>query len=179
VATETLRPNANVTQAWVVSDYANIDEVTADDTGTQNYCMAGGGGISRFGLPSLSGLGTITNVRIYYRAMGAISTNCTFVYGYGVKTHGTDYCNYDSQNTDWTNEYRDLATNPYTGVAWTISEIDDLQLIEYGYTESYNDGKTGYQSVVQSTQLYAVVTGEERVLKPYPITSNFKSIITQ
>jgi hypothetical protein len=147
MSTETLRPNAAGSETSITSQYPatgshydKVDDVTPDDGATYVAHYAADGSYARdlYNLPAHSGSGTINSITIYFRHYHA-------VYGPyyakpSLRTHSTTYDGNEIYSIPtWTTSSQMWITNPYTGSAWTWTEIDDLQIgvslkSAYGYT---------------------------------------------
>jgi uncharacterized repeat protein (TIGR02543 family) len=133
-----LRPNAagSTTQLMRNGGSANwdrVDEVTEDESTTYVY---GTGDDSwqtdTYNVPDQSLTGTITNVRIYIRALESTSRPSD-TYGRTAIRIGTGSIQYGTQldlTTSWTNYYTDYATKTGTlgSGAWTWADINNLQI---------------------------------------------------
>lgn len=135
MATKTLRPNAagdetNIQNQYPASTYHwdKVDEVTADDASTYVRCDHGNAVRDLYNIPTYSS-GPINKITVYIRcrlygggANGAIAYTA-------IKTGGTAY-NGSGNNltTTWTLYSTEYTTNPQSGVAWTWSDIDSLQI---------------------------------------------------
>jgi len=128
--TVTLRPNGDVVTGWTTypaggNHYEKVDEETPDEDSTYIYTD----GLSLADLFDLTDSGlsgvTINSVTVYFR--GRRTTSNTTKCRIRIRTYGSTYQgtletltdDYEDYPTEWT-------TNPYTGEAWTIEEVDDL-----------------------------------------------------
>ena len=130
MAVTTLRPNApGATQNWDAEggDYTRVDEASSDGDTTRLYTPTNGR-VATFNLDAsgLSGV-AITGVTVYIntRSLDAIDNTVQLV----VRTGGTDYFSSDKvyNSTSYHLESATWSTNPNTGMAWTISEVDALE----------------------------------------------------
>lgn len=130
---ETLRPNAAGQYAAWATAYPTgtphwdcCNENPPDDD--NSYVQTGSAAWRReaYNLQDPSGSGTISWIRVYTRAMLVSSGSGNF--RTLIRTYGT---NYESSNiplsTSYQTVYTQYATNPYTGLAWTWTEITALQ----------------------------------------------------
>jgi len=155
-ATEILRPNASGSYSQCErsgdsSNYRCVDEAFADEDSTYVYRSGGGASLDTYHIQNRSeGSGTVNGVTVYARARadGVSDMRMQIV----IRTHATIY--YGSEialigNSGWDNYSETWITNPYTGEAWTWSEIQYLQI----GIKLYDDGN-GYP---ECTQVYAEV----------------------
>lgn len=153
-----LRPNSDVSVALTrssgVSNYALVDEATADGDGTYVYRSGDSAADDLYGLPNPSETGTISNVRVYHRhrkeSAEAVGYAAPLVKIGGVTYNGTQR----TSTTSYVTHYSDWANNPNTSSAWTWTNINDLQAgvrLQGG-----NDGKDDYNT--RCTQVYAEIT---------------------
>jgi prepilin-type N-terminal cleavage/methylation domain-containing protein len=124
--TLTLRPNANgFYSAWSGS-YADVDDTAANDS-DRVFASTTSAAVT-FALEDPSQSGTITAVRLVVRANRVglnpfqirprlRSTSAMLNYDSAPITLTTSYANYTTS----------YATNPLTGLAWTWSDVNDLQ----------------------------------------------------
>lgn len=119
------------------SNYEKVDEVTADDNTTYVYCNTAGTKYDLYKFPS-SGIPSnaiIQYVRVYYRFMGSNSAGAKA--SCRIKTNGTVYnSTLRDSPASYTDYYDEWTTNPYTGVAWSVSEINAIQAGPYIYCYS-------------------------------------------
>jgi hypothetical protein len=136
---ETLRPNAagDLTELHpnTGTNWGCVDETPSDGDSTYVGTLSAdldNPKTDLYNLPaSAIPLGsTISNVRVYMNVRSLHSTyraTCKTK----IKTHGTVYTGEaKSPPTTYTSYFTDYAINPYTGAAWAISEINDLQIGE-------------------------------------------------
>jgi hypothetical protein len=155
-ATEILRPNANGSYCQcehygASTNYRCVDEAIADESST--YVRSSGGAtlMDTYHIQNRSeATGTINYVTVYarVRATGESAQEAQIV----IRTHSTDY--YGTNNLlltadGWANYSDNWTTNPYTGSAWTWSEIQYLQI-----GVKLDDLGDGYP---ECTQVYAEV----------------------
>lgn len=132
---ETLRPNAAGDETGIEaqtpsdgSHYDKVDEASPDDATTTVRTNNTTYERDLYNLPSLSGSPTtINSITIYFRCYRATSQNCyakpTQKSGTTV-TDGTEV----SVTQTWTTYSQTYTTNPATGSAYTLSEINALQI---------------------------------------------------
>ena len=100
--------------------------------------------------------GRITNVRVYVRCQVRPTQNhdergrtAIYIYGKASPAYGSE--NF-LQGSVWNDYYTDYALNPWTGVAWTWDDIDELQagpsLIAYSSSYSYAEALAPYTKLV-------------------------------
>jgi len=117
------------------SDYTNVEIPML--TGTYNYNPATGLG-KRWDWYTLDGFpysnATISNVRVEVWLYGTATDPYITIY-----THSTQYNTWLGELSEsWSQYFVDYVTNPYTGSAWTKTELDDLQ-IGAGVLEAVED----------------------------------------
>jgi len=145
----------------------NWERVVVDD-GDAWYVSRYGGTIgwdhdayNLFGL--FSGSAVITNVRVVARVR-RIAQNPDGTYptsiGLGVRIGGSNhYSNSNYSSNSYGTVTRDYATNPSTGVAWTVSDINSLQAYLRLYFINMALEQGGYISA-RCTQVYVEVEGQ-------------------
>lgn len=164
--TETLRPNADGDKKqWDLPSsgdhYDEVDETSPDEDSTYIAVLATNPAAERdlFQLPNPSNIqegDTINSVKVYYRVRGTkyTSTRAMPV----VKTHGTEYqggtmqsfgTSYETKSYTWT-------TNPNTGNAWTLQELNNLQAGVEG-TRGIGGGFPPQFDETRCTQVYIEV----------------------
>jgi hypothetical protein len=157
-ATLTLRPNAagDKTELSVnpaVANYLNVDEETPDDDSTYvYYSNSTSAHEDLYNVPNhTSESGTINKVRIYIRAATANALYNHYARTH-IKTHSVEYTGSDNLLTEsYQNFYTEYTTNPNTSIAWTWTEVDNLQV---GVQLQCN---TSTSARTKCTQVYAVV----------------------
>jgi hypothetical protein len=162
---EILFPNGNGTSTqWFKkgcvapsNNYLEVDDNPIDYDSTYLIAQSGCGGSGCLDLYNLPDTGipigaTITNVTVYgvFRNIYGSSNACKIKLA--VRTHATNYysAEYTINHTDWRTYSNSYATNPNTGSAWTLAEINAL---EGGMNEVFNV-TYGY---IQCTQIYVQV----------------------
>jgi hypothetical protein len=150
---KTFRPNSNVwTQLTGLGDnnYACVDEEEGDSESTMVY---GGYGwlYDLYGLPDhTTETGVITNVTFFYNWKKWVGTSLGKGQYFFKIAGSASYTGGDTTlTTDWVLTSFDFASNPSTGLAWTWSDIDYLQMGE-GLYASF-----GHET--DCTQCYAIV----------------------
>ncbi len=159
----TLRPNADVSVGLARStgsyNYACIDEATEDVTDYVRLALVydelsetthNGSAVDRYGFPNHgSETGIINKVTIKaqakYSALTGSSPSAQIKLGVYVNSTAY-YASPQNLTTLDTLYYSVWNTNPYTTVAWTWSQIDDLQTLLYlsGSITSSGPTKDGY-----------------------------------
>ena len=163
---ESLRPIADVHTEWTHSTepthYEAVDDVTPDDDDTyistdpdSDTLQADYYDFPNTAIPSDA---TINWVRICFRARSENSTYTGAIRSFMV-THNTDYIG-DSHRppASYTDYYQEYDTNPYTGEAWTIDEINSLYAGVQGASGHYCFGCFFYLFYpVRCTQVYLLI----------------------
>ena len=165
--TITLRPNAVGTttqlsaQGSGSANWDRVDEVTAD--GTTTYVRGNSDDnwqVDTYNIPNQVLTGTITNVRIYVRAMESVDRPSD-TYGRTAIRIGTGSIEYGAQlglTTSWADYNTNYATktgNLGSG-SWTWTNIDDLQI---GVSlQSHDSGWSGGWRYAQCTQVWVEIT---------------------
>jgi len=160
MATETLRPNDNGDNSECggsdgnsTNNYQLIDESSANDA---DYVLSSGDGtwtLDLYNLPStaIPAGSTISKITFYGRFKGGTNDTCKFAY----KSDGTTY--YSSLLTTDSSSFAERSweqtTNQKTSAAWTIDDINALQVGVYLYGDK---SKIGFCS-----QLWIVITYTE------------------
>jgi hypothetical protein len=151
MSTLILRPDADGSQTGWADEggtYANVDDVTPDDDTTKLY--AGGTSTRTFTFPDC-GLTTetIDSITLHARVRGIDPVPSA--YNTCVRISSTNYHNADKNSgssTSYIDQSDVLTTNPATGLAWTISEVNALEA-------GVRRGSGGGQRI---TQYYVTVT---------------------
>ena len=188
MATVTLRPTAegDLIQNYVYPTdgvhWDKVDEATPDEDAT--YVHRYGGVVGAWGednseLENLpGGVGTITNVRITVRVRRiAQSPGQVGVanIGRGVRVNGSSYYStFGTTNDSYFDTGVDYVTNPDTGVAWTISDVNSLQSLVRNKFVNYALFQGGFTSS-RCTQVSAVVTFDP-ILAPTGTTDPATSV---
>jgi hypothetical protein len=123
MSTLTLRPDSDILNEWGTSGYAMVSDAsdaTAAGTVSANKSC-------RYGLPNTIPAGAVTSkVTLYMRCKYGWAETPTI--GLVIKTESTLYT-YDHVISNTTTTYSDeLATNPNTSAAWTVDEINALEI---------------------------------------------------
>lgn len=137
-----LRPNADITNGWSNSGYGNVSD-SSDATYAYTYTA---NKTCSYGLPA-SGLvsQTISSVTISARGYRNLYDNLTLVLQ--ATTHSTVYSYNHAYLTGnwgtWTTYSDVMAVNPNTGNAWTVAEVDALEI---GMYLGWRSASTAYVS---------------------------------
>ena len=169
MTTETLRPNAVGTYTEFPVQYPNstfhydkVDDVTPDEgstyiaTSSTDYLFYR----DLYGVPdSAIPVGsTINSVTVYIRCVGSgLDTGNTRGYAAQyIRTHDTDYLGAYAYyiGSAWATKYYTWLTNPNTGLAWTIDEINALEI---GIKGRAGYDIEGYCYPLYCTQVYVEV----------------------
>lgn len=130
-----LRPNAvgDITQLGRYPDsgynWQKVDEVTPNDGG--DYVFASvytGDKRDLYNIRNrdpLKEAGTINYIKVYIRVKGGVDPNKAWEI---VKIGGTEYLASESMYQGWWDFANQWDTNPFTEVAWTWDDIDNLQI---------------------------------------------------
>lgn len=130
---ETLRPNAAGQYAqWPIeypsgsAHWSLCDEDPSDDDSTYVENNAAAWKKDSYNLQDPTGSGTINWIRVYVRAR-LIASGGSIIRTL-IRTYGTDYESSDiALSTSYQDNYVQYDTNPYTGSAWTWSELTSLE----------------------------------------------------
>ena len=158
MATVTLYPNAagDLTEATPVGEATNwecVDEVVADDDTSYVRVTVSATKRDLYNLPALpSAVGAITNVTVYARVRRTQAATSSA--GTHIKTNGSSYDGGGITFNDqaWYNQSQSYDTNPQSGNAWTIDEVNALQ------AGCRLGGNNYLNNQVRCTQVYVVVT---------------------
>lgn len=144
--------------------YQSIDDTSPDDNAT--YIFGGSTtGYWGFSNPSIPSGATVNYVRVYFRLAGAGAGGCTSKAG--IKVNGSAYWGDPQNDSNWTTRYKEWATNPNTGSAWTVDDVNGsgahpIQYLAINNAQgSVYDGKTFITYDASVTQLYLVVNYTE------------------
>lgn len=137
------------------NSWSLVDEESSDDDTSFFQCATTNHSFEHFGMgdPGIS-VGTITNVRVYFRCRNATATGYSraIVGGVGGSVGATK-----TSTTSYQTFYEDFAINPVTGSAWQWSDF-------YG-ASSYKFGVEGWGSGTKAnnrcTQFYVEITYTE------------------
>jgi hypothetical protein len=130
---ETLRPDAaGFYEQWPLESpiglahWSLTDEDPPDDDGTYVENNAAALKKDSYNLQDPTGSGTINWIRVYVRTK--LTASGSSVVRTLIRTYGTDYEGSDiTPSTSYQNNYTEYATNPYTGAAWTWTELTSLE----------------------------------------------------
>jgi hypothetical protein len=152
-----LRPNAagdltNIPSQFPAasSHWDKVDEVVADDDVTYVFSTVRSLDTDLYNLPAYTGGSVIKYIDVYAvlkeeTAGGQFQIIC--------KTHGTVYGGgYGALTNDYVLRVHHWALNPFTLAAWTVAEIDDLQIGIELYPA------LGGGAYVRCTQMYVDIT---------------------
>ena len=170
---EVLRPNAagdvcgisGQVGAACPDHYLNVDEVVPDDDTTYVFGSAWAPpptnpsdlyNIENSGV----GAGVITNVAVYGRFKDNADDRYRGATSYfWIKTGGAQYRSGGyPQLGDWSDFYRNWATNPQTGVAWTWADINALQIGLSLFNPQRASGVDWIGKNASATQMWVEVT---------------------
>ncbi len=163
MATETLRPDSAGDQTNIPTQFPGsgshwdkVDEASADD-GTTYVASATSSTPQNdlYNLPSLpGGIGTITDVTVWARCKASVSGFPLLNFAILMKTGGSTFLSSAQTITDsWANFSKVWDENPDTSAAWTISDINALQI------GVRLNGSTAPPTVFTlCTQVYVVIT---------------------
>ena len=129
---ETLRPNAAGTyEGWPLeypsgAHWSLCDEDPPDDDNTYAENNAAAWKKDSYNLQDPTGSGTINWVRVYVRAK-MVASGSSLIRTL-IRTYSTDYESGDlALSTSYEDKYTQYDTNPYTGSAWTWTELTSLE----------------------------------------------------
>lgn len=166
MATEILRPNGvgdlNTLYASPnVDHYLNVDEESEDGDDTYNYTSSTNRN-DLYALPS-TGIAAIDTINSVTLKTYIKKFDSTHYQGYvGIKTESTEYWGDKIDfETDYTLESRVYNNNPNTGIAWTVAQLNALQI-----------GAKSYVSVagLKITQIYVEIDYTEYTPQNYDET---------
>jgi hypothetical protein len=142
-STLTLRPNAagdeeNITDATsgAGNHWQDVDDVTSDESASTVNTIADAWERDLYNLPALGIDGAISKIVVYARVCGYITPNQSNA-KIAIKTGGIAYEGSEITSTggndagvpnNFTTYSEEWTVNPGTGVAWTVDEIDALQI---------------------------------------------------
>lgn len=151
---ETLRPNAAgdsaiCTKYGCTSNWECVDESVSD--GDTTYCQCGYNDKDLHNIDtSALGAGTTINKVTLHAVIKRY--NATYNHGYiGIKSGSTEsWSDLITLPESWTEETKEYATDPNTGLAWTVAAINALQI-------GYKSGPDMSTSIIKCTQVYIEV----------------------
>ena len=127
-STLTLHPNGagSLTQCSQYPDsganWDKVAEVNADDDSTYVYITTSNARKDAYSLEdSGMSVGTINSVTLYYRG------NSGYFRG-EIRVNGTDYFDAYKSATNWTTYSKTWTTNPNNSLAWTWTDIDNMEI---------------------------------------------------
>jgi hypothetical protein len=119
-------PGGGYSDNWVDTNYNDINEVSANDStffGCQGYNGVTANGEKSFRFPTTNFAGVVDSVVITFR------TNAPTLHGWAapcIYHNGTRYIGTAVAGSGYTTYTQTYTTNPATGVAWTLSDINAL-----------------------------------------------------
>ena len=163
IETLTINGDGTTTSGWT-AEGGTFTRIQSDDGDTTRLYTPTNNDVRQFAITntSASSGATINSVKVYFKFRSLDPVSNTFQIG--VRTGSTDYYsgNKDTVNvTTYVLFSETWTTNPNTGLAWTSSEIDALEIgvkktnasggaITYGYTEvDYASG-----GVIQNSRFF-------------------------
>ncbi|MCL6579348.1 MAG: hypothetical protein K6T73_08180 [Candidatus Bathyarchaeota archaeon] len=160
--TETLRPNApgtntQLTPIGASQNWDCVDETTPDDSTTyvRSPTTDDIPRLDTYNIPdsNIPAGSTISNVTIYIRSNSAHNLYRS-LQRIAIRVGGVNYyCGLFAPPTEWTNYECLCVKNPRTGSAWTIADINALEIgIQIA------SGSNGAVFLGRCTQVYVVVT---------------------
>jgi hypothetical protein len=148
IETLTIDGNGTTISGWA-AEGGDFTRIQSDDGDTSRLYTPTSNDVRQFSITNTSASSgqTITSVTVYFKFRSLDPVSNTFQIG--VRTGSTDYwsANKDTVNvTTYVLFSETWTTNPNTGLAWTSSEIDNLEIgvrkgntvggaITYGYVE--------------------------------------------
>jgi hypothetical protein len=164
MATETLRPNAvgdksNLHPNAVVDNYTCVDETPSDDDTTYVSTDTNDQNpeVDLYNLPAsaIGALDTINSVTVYHNVRSSSNTYKA-AWKPACKTEATEYFGtLVNPTTTYTEYSKQYLVNPNTLAAWTLAEINALQIGSSGY--SGKNPSTGRIYVGLCTQSWVVI----------------------
>jgi hypothetical protein len=169
MATETLRPNAvgDLTE-WTAqyptpgNHYDKVYEAVADEDATfivvYSYITTPKTDLYNIPDSAIPEGSTINSVTVYFRHRGEYYTYARCAAA--MKTGGTQYNgDYETSTSSYVTSSKTWTTNPKTGVAWTVDDINALQIGVVGKRGVYYDFDLGvfYYDNTYCTQVYVVI----------------------
>lgn len=144
-----------------------IDEDTVNDADYVD-CISGWL-YDYYDMGTMVAVDNVEYLKVYGRCSGWTGTTGSPA-KIGIKTHGTNYLYDIVLVTSWVTYSYQLNTNPYTGVEWTQSEIDDV----LGVVGLYQEGATKYSAGYggSCSQFYIEVKESDTVSISLPIPLN-------
>jgi hypothetical protein len=148
VQTLTVNGDGNTISGWA-AEGGTFTRIQSDDGDTTRLYTPTNLDVRQFSLTDTSGLtgATINSVTVFFKHRGVDPVNNTFKIG--IRTNSTDYYSADKSTSSVTTYIlfsETWATNPNTSAAWTVAQLDELQIgvqktdsngaaITYGYAE--------------------------------------------
>jgi hypothetical protein len=158
-ASMTIRPNAagsstELTPAPAVANYLNVDDVIADDHTTDNFTFSTSVVTDTYAMTNhTTESGVITGITVQCRIMKTGNSSTDGFFAPAIKTIGSPIRNpaYRYIPYNYWGEYTTTwASNPTTSVAWTWTEVDNVECGISFYLQYAN-------AAAICTQIYAVV----------------------
>ncbi len=162
--TQTKYPTGDnsATGTWTITGAASrwqaVSEVAADDATTIITGTAIGNALFNFSAFTVPAGSTITNLTVYYRASKAAAQASNI--RASIRVNGTNYDTTDagvnpSQTPTYTSYSFAYATNPNTGAAWTVADINGTGV---NPLQAFGVYSSDIAPTPYVTQVYAVVT---------------------
>ncbi len=133
-----------------------VDEVTADDATSYIAGTAVGNALFNLGAFTVPVGSTITDLTVYYRHEKTTNTACNI--GASIRVNGINYIvdpGVNPVNGTWTTSSYAYTTNPNTGAAWTVADINGTGA---NPLQAFGVNSTDVAPNPYVTQVYAVVT---------------------
>lgn len=148
IQTLTVDGNGNTTSGWA-AEGGTFTRIQSDDGDTTRLYTPTNLDVRQFSLTNTTGLtgATINSVTVFFNHRGVDPVNNTFQIG--IRTNSTDYFSANKSTNSVTTYIlfsESWATNPNTSAAWTVADLDALEIgvqktdsngaaITFGYVE--------------------------------------------